>query len=70
MIGREDGSKTGLECTVRQLQVNSSFQSLDLQLYLAVNIDGFSIRGKHPVLSLKNLSVEAEVRAELVILKA
>lgn len=62
VVGREDGSKTGLECIMRQLEINSTLQLFDPEAYLAVNIDGFSIRGKHPILSLKNLSFESEVR--------
>lgn len=61
IAGREDGSHLGLECTMKSLQVNAKFQPIGPQFYLALNMDGISVRGKLPVLSLRSLSIESKV---------
>lgn len=53
---------SGLECTVAGLHVNSRFQPDGPQLHLALSLDGLSLRGQLPILSLRRLSIEAKVR--------
>lgn len=65
IAGREDGSHLGLECTMKSLKLNAKFQPTAPELYLALNVDGISVRGKLPVLSLRSLSVESEVIIKL-----
>lgn len=61
IAGREDGSHLGLECIMKSLKLNAKFQPTASELYLALNMDAISVRGKQPVLSLKTLSIESEV---------
>lgn len=66
IAGREDGGRVGLEGTMKGLHVNARFQPAGPQLYFAVKLDGLSIRGKQPVLSLRTLSIDSRVKlAEL-----
>lgn len=46
---------------MKSLKVNAKFQPTAPELFLALNMDGISVRGKLPVLSLRSLSVESEV---------
>lgn len=67
IAGREDGSHLGLECTMKCLQVNAKFLPAVPQLYLALNLDGISVKGKFPVLFLRSLSVESKVNIILSV---
>ncbi|OXU27590.1 hypothetical protein TSAR_008120 [Trichomalopsis sarcophagae] len=66
IAGREDGSHLGLECTMKSLQVNAKFQPSGPNLYLALNMDGISVRGKLPVLSLRSLSIESKMEENIL----
>lgn len=52
---------TGLEGTLRSLQINAKFQANKAQLNFTVNLDGLCIRGKLPILTLQSLSIETKV---------
>ncbi|XP_011503485.1 PREDICTED: UPF0378 protein KIAA0100 [Ceratosolen solmsi marchali] len=66
IAGREDGFHLGLECTMRSLQVNAKFQPVGPQIYLVLNIDGISFKGKLPVLSLRSLSIESKMKNDIL----
>ncbi|KAK0160967.1 hypothetical protein PV328_008311 [Microctonus aethiopoides] len=66
IIGREDGALTGLEGTMKNLQINAKFQPDGPQLHLAINIEGLSVKGKMPVLSLRSLSIESKMKKDVL----
>ncbi|XP_058805315.1 protein hobbit isoform X2 [Phymastichus coffea] len=51
---------------MKSLQVNAKFQPISNQLYLALNMDGISIKGKLPVLSLHSLSIESTMGEDIL----
>ncbi|XP_014209605.1 protein KIAA0100 [Copidosoma floridanum] len=66
IAGREDGCHAGLECTMKSLQINAKFQPAGPQVYLALNTDGISVKGKLPVLSLRLLSIESRLEENIL----
>lgn len=58
---------TGLEGTLRSLQVNAKFQANRARLNFAVNLDGLCIRGKLPILTLQSLSIDTKVGQAFVV---
>lgn len=61
IAGKEDGTLLGLEGTMKSLEVNAKFDPDSPQLYLSIFLDGFLVRGKLPVLSLRSLSIDSKV---------
>ncbi|XP_015524843.1 protein KIAA0100 [Neodiprion lecontei] len=66
IAGREDGGRVGLEGMMKGLHVNARFQPAGPQLYLAVKLDGLSIRGKQPVLTLQTLSIDSRLEEDVL----
>ena len=62
IAGREAGSIVGLEGTIKSLEIDATFQPDGPHVHLAVNLEGLSIWGKQPVLSLRLLSIQSRVR--------
>ncbi|XP_066587198.1 protein hobbit isoform X2 [Prorops nasuta] len=68
IAGREDGNITGWEGTMKSLQINAKFQPHNPQLVFNLSLDGLSIRGKLPILTLKSLSIDSKVEEEILII--
>ncbi|KAG7211126.1 hypothetical protein KM043_010452 [Ampulex compressa] len=66
IAGREDSSKLGFEGTMKGLRINSKFEPEGPRFSLNVNLDGLSIRGKLPVLTLRLLSIDARVEENVL----
>ena len=61
IAGREDTNMTGLEGTLRSLQVHAKFQANRTRLNFTINLDGLCIRGKLPILTLHSMSIDTKV---------
>ncbi|XP_034951381.1 protein KIAA0100 [Chelonus insularis] len=66
ILGREDGTLTGLEGIMKSFQINAKFQPESLQVHLSVNLGGLSVKGKLPVLSLHSLSIESKMKNDVL----
>ncbi|XP_008551272.1 protein hobbit [Microplitis demolitor] len=66
IIGRDDGSFHELEGIMKHFQLNAKFQPNGPQIHLALNLEGFSIKAKMPILSLRSLSIECKLREDLL----
>ncbi|XP_015603116.1 protein KIAA0100 isoform X2 [Cephus cinctus] len=66
VAGREDGNIVGLEGIMKGLHVNARFQPQGPQVHLAIKLDGFSVRGKLPVLSLQSLSIDSRMEDDVL----
>lgn len=66
IAGREEGTIVGLEGMMKSLEVDATFQPEGPNVNLAVNLEGLTIRGKHPVLCLRSLSVESGVSSHSI----
>ncbi|XP_063972266.1 protein hobbit isoform X1 [Diachasmimorpha longicaudata] len=66
IVGREDPSLTGLEGTMKNLLVNMTFSPETTQTNLTVNLEGLSVRGKLPVLSLQSLSISSKFKDKIL----
>uniref|UniRef100_A0A0C9R695 KIAA0100 protein n=1 Tax=Fopius arisanus TaxID=64838 RepID=A0A0C9R695_9HYME len=62
IVGREDPVLTGLEGTMKNLLVTMRFSPDSGQTSLSLNLEGLSVRGKLPVLSLHSLSISSKLR--------
>lgn len=61
IAGREDGGIIGLEGILKGLQAIAKFQPHSPQLNFTVKLEGLSIRGKFPVVTLQSLLIDAKV---------
>lgn len=61
IAGRDEGTIVGFEGTMKALEIDATFHPQGPNVHLAVNLEGLCVRGKHPVLSLRSLSVESGV---------
>ncbi|XP_043282717.1 protein KIAA0100 isoform X2 [Venturia canescens] len=66
IAGREEGTIVGLEGMMKSLEVDATFQPEGPNVHLAVNLEGLTIRGKHPVLSLRSLSIESGMKDDVL----
>ncbi|CAL1687541.1 unnamed protein product [Lasius platythorax] len=65
IAGREDTNMTGLEGTLRSLQVHAKFQANRTRLNFTINLDGLCIRGKLPILTLHSMSIDTKLEENI-----
>ncbi|CAG5089025.1 Similar to KIAA0100: Protein KIAA0100 (Homo sapiens) [Cotesia congregata] len=66
LIGRDDGAFNGLEGMMKHFHLNAKFQPNGPQVHLAMNLEGFSIKAKMPVVSLRSLSIECKLKEDVL----
>nr|XP_050857264.1 protein KIAA0100 isoform X1 [Vespula vulgaris] len=66
IAGREDGGIIGLEGIMKGLQAIAKFQPHSPQLNFTVNLEGLSIRGKFPVVTLQSLLIDAKMEQDIL----
>lgn len=61
ILCKEDGNIGGLEGTMKSFQINGKFQPKVSNFHSTINLEGLSVRGKLPILTLQLLTINTKV---------